>query len=263
MDDLRDLLADDGSVNQDIDEAVRQVERVLERGRQQFPDEPRLASAEADFARLLRDDERSLAALKAAFASNPRDPYVATRLARVYEDRNDLASAEECLRRSLQTNGADKQLHFRYAQVLRAIDPTDAERLAYHFKRAFTSGDNNHEAQFWYARYAFESDDTEKRREAKTIFRRLRSVPMGHGARIRVRDRMSNGALIPSRFTGTVSRVEVAHGFVSADGRGDEIFLHASNVDGESWDDLRRGDRVAFHIGFNFGGPLALEVHAI
>ncbi len=263
MEDLRDLLADDGATDQDIDDAVRQVERVLERERQQFPEEPRLASAEADFARLLRDHERSLAALKAANAANPRDPYVATRLARVYKDMNDLASAEECLRRALQSNGADKQLNFRYAEVLRAMDPTDTERLAYHFKRAFTSGDNNHEAQFWYARYAFESDDAQKRREAKDIFRRLRNVPMGHGARIRVRDRISNGAQAPSLFTGTVSRVEVAHGFVSADGRGEDIFLHSNDFDGASWEGLKRGSRVAFHIGFNFGGPLALKTHPI
>jgi len=264
IDDLRDLLAEDGVANHNIDDAIRDVERVLERGRQQFPDEPMLDTAEADFARLLRDHTRSFAALRAAFAANPRDPYITTRLARMYEDRDDLASAEECLRRALGSNRTDKQLNFRYAEVLRTIDPSDSERLAYHFKRAFTLGDENHEAQFWYARYAFESDDAEKRREAKDIFRRLRSVRMGHEARIRVRDRMSNGAQqTPTLFTGTVSRIEIAHGFVSADGRGDDIFLHNSDIDGVSWDDLRRGSRVEFHIGFNFGGPLAFNARPV
>lgn len=263
MDDLRDLLANDGSTDHEIDDAVRQVERVLEKGRQEFPEEPRLASAEAEFARLLRDHERSLAALKAAFAANPRDPYVATRLARGYENRNDLSSAEECLRRALQSNRADKQLNFRYAEVLRNIDPTETERLTYHLKRAFTSGDNNHEAQFWYARYAFESDDAQKRREAKEVFRRLRSIPMSHEARTKIRDKMSSGAQTPTLFTGTVSRVEVAHGFVSADGRGEDVFLHSNNYDGASWENLKRGSRVAFHIGFNFGGPLALKARQI
>jgi len=260
MDDLRDLLADDGATDQDIDDAVRQVEQVLERGLQEFPDEPRFATAEADFARLLRDQPRSLAALKAAFAANPRDPYIATRLARVYEDAGDLASAEGCLRKALNSNRSDKQLNFRYAEVMRAMDPTDTERLAYHYKRAFTSGDNNHDAQFWYARYAFDSDDAQKRREAKDIFGHLRGVPMGHEARIRVRDRMSNGAPTPSLYTGVVSRIEAAHGFVTVDGRGEEVFLHKSGVDGMPWDDLRRGSRVAFHIGFNFKGPLAFDV---
>jgi cold shock CspA family protein len=112
-------------------------------------------------------------------------------------------------------------------------------------------------------RYAFESEDAQKRREAKEIFRRLRSVPMDHGARIIVRDRMSNGAPTPSLFTGTVSRIEAAHGFVAVDGRGDEVFLHKSDVDGMPWDGLRRGSRVAFHIGFNFKGPLALEARPV
>lgn len=163
----------------------------------------------------------------------------------------------------MESNRNDRQLNFRYAEVLRAIDPSDNERLAYHFKRAFTPGDDNHEAQFWYARYAFESDDAGKRREAKEIFRRLRSVRMGHEARIRIRDRMSNGTQNPKLFTGTVSSMEIAHGFVTADGRGDDIFMHNSDVDGVPWDDLRRGGRVAFHIGFNFGGPLALDVRPV
>ena len=34
-----------------------------------------------------------------------------------------------------------------------------AEKLAYHFERAFTPRDRNYEAQFWFSRYAFESDD--------------------------------------------------------------------------------------------------------
>ncbi len=239
MDDLVDLLADKEATDQDIDDAIREVERVLERGRQQFPDEPMLNTAEADFARLLRDHKRSFTALKAANAANPRDPYIATRLARVYEDRDDLPSAEECLRKALQSNGVDKQLNFRYAEVLRATDPSDSERLAYHFKKAFTQGDDNHAAQFWYARYAFESDDAGKRREATEIFRRLRSVRMGHEARIRVRDTMSNGDRTPTCFIGTISRTEIAHGFVTADGRGDVIFLHNSDINGVSWDDLQ------------------------
>jgi cold shock CspA family protein len=150
-----------------------------------------------------------------------------------------------------------------HAEVLRGIDPSDNERLAYHFKRAFTPGDDNYEAQFWYTRYAFESQDSEKRREAKDIFRRLRNVGMEHEARIRVRDRMSNGSQTPSLFTGTVSRIEAAHGFVTVDGRGDDVFLHKSDVDGTTWDDLRRGGRVTFHVGFNFGGPLALNAQPV
>ena len=264
MDELRDLLSEnDVATDHDIDDAVRDVERVLERGRQQFPDDPMMNTAEADFARLLRDHTRSFAALKAAFAANPRDPYIATRLARIYEDKDDPTSAEECLRRALENNGTDKQLNFRYAELLRKLYPSDSERLAYHFKRAFTLGDGHHEAQFWYARYAFQSDDAGKRREAKEIFQRLRNVRMGHEARVRVRDRMSNDGRTPIGFTGSMSRIEIAHGFVSVDGRGEDIFLHKSNIDGASWEDLRVQGRVAFHVGFNFGGPLALDARLI
>lgn len=220
-----------------------------------------LDAAEADFARLLRYYDRSFVVLKAAFAANPRDPYIATRLARVYQDRGEPQSAEECLRKALESNRSDRQLYFRYAEVLRSINPSDVEKLAYYFRRAFTPGDDNHEAQFWYARYAFESDDGEKSREANDIFRRLRNVRMGHDARIRIRDTISNGDSLPTRFTGTVSRTEIAHGFVVVDGRGDVVFFHKSNVDEAAWDDLGSGSRVGFNVGFTFGGPRALNVH--
>ena len=86
---------------------------------------------------------------------------------------------------------------------------------------------------------------------------------MGHEARMRVGDRMSNGAQTPKLFTGTLSRMEIAHGFATADGRGEDVFLHNSDVDRVSWDDLRRDGRVALHIGFDFGGPLALDARPV
>ena len=47
---------------------------------------------------------------------------------------------------------------------------------------------------------------------------------------------MVNGA--PKRFTGTIVRIEMTHGFVVTDGRGDEIVFHRNDVDRDTWDTL-------------------------
>ena len=258
---LQDLLSDRESTNRDIDEAVRNVERALDEGRQRFPEETLFKTAEADFARLISDDDRAARALEWAFRANPRDPYIATRLARMYERRGEFESATDVLRKAVENNSTDKQLNYSYAELLRVTNPSDTDNLAYHFRRAFTKWDSNHEAQFWYARYAFDSEDVEKRREAKQIFRRLRDVPMHHEARHRLRDRIKDNGT-PRRFTGTVVRIEMTHGFVMTDGRGDEIFFHRNDVGRDTWDRLGTQSRVAFNIGFTFAGPSALQVEA-
>jgi cold shock CspA family protein len=243
----------------DIDDAIRATERALDIGRQQFPDDPNFKTAEADFARLLNDHERSLRALRSAFLTNSRDPYIAARLARIHERQGDTTAAMEVLHRALEQNPNDKQLNFSYAEVLRVTNPSATHDLIYHFRRAFTKWDDNYEAQFWYARYAFESEDSDRRLEAKLIFRRLRDVPMRSDARHRVRDRITVDAQ-PKRIKGTVARMQFGFGFITTDGRGDTIFFHRNDIDDTTWDDLVDGSRVAFEIAFTFGGPLAVQV---
>jgi cold shock CspA family protein len=61
-------------------------------------------------------------------------------------------------------------------------------------------------------------------------------------------------------FEGTVSRVEIAHGFITIDGRGDDIFFHKNNVDNNTWNQTRNTSRVIFNLGFAFGGPVAINI---
>jgi tetratricopeptide (TPR) repeat protein/cold shock CspA family protein len=259
MDEVRDLLADNNSVEQDIDDAIRQVERTLETARQQFPEESVFRTAEATFASLLKDSERSVRALQAAFQRNPRDPFIAIRLARVYEKEGDLAASREVLHQALERNPSNKQIHFTYAEILRVLTPSDVENLAYHYRKAFAKWDDNHEAQFWYARYAFDDRDADKRREAKDIFRRLREIYMQNDARHTVRDRTFDGGR-PKRFEGTISRIAINYGFVTTDGRGDEVFFHRNGAHSTDWKELLAGKRITFEMGFAFSGPVALKI---
>ena len=82
---------------------------------------------------------------------------------------------------------------------------------------------------------------------------------MPHEVRIQVRDVIGD----PShrkQFSGTVTRVEAAHGFVSVDGRGDWVFFHETDVAQGIWDRLSSGTRVVFFIGFSLRGPKAIDL---
>lgn len=259
IDDLKDLLSDTDSTDRTLDEVIRSIEANLEQGKQHFPDDQHILNAEAEFGRVLEDSERTFNALKKAFRANPRDPRIAIRLSRLHNTKGDRSSAIQCLHDSLQNNRGDKQLNFNYALLLRDSKDSDNQKLAYHFRRAFTKWDKNYDAQFWYARYAFDSDDKEKRKEAKDVFHHLRDARITHAARVRIRDEITDDGVQKS-FSGAVDRVESNYGFVTIDGSGEDIFFHQKNVEPTVWDKLRHGKRVQFNIGFNFGGPTALRL---
>ena len=148
IDTLKDLLADERVSERAVDQAIRSTEETFFRALQEYPRDSHILAAEADFGALIRDDQRALRALQQAHETNSRDPYVASRLARVYEERGHLNAALETLKAALASNPGDKQLNFRYARVLQQGMDADADTLAYYFRRAFSPGDKNFEAQF-------------------------------------------------------------------------------------------------------------------
>ena len=261
VDELRELLAEDKTTPRDLDEVIRRVERNLERGKQRHPDNSFLLTLEAEFGNLLEDSERSREALKSAHAASPRDPFLATRLSAFYQRNGELGKAQACLQEALEGNRTDKRLNFAYGSVLRALDPCDSDTLEYHFRRAFTKWDDQHEAQFWFARYAYESSDSSKREDSRATFRKLRDTKMSHEAKTRVRDRVLEGGHAKV-FTGEIARITANHGFIIRDGPGDTVFFHKNGVKGGSWADLVEGVRVAFEVGFTFRGAIALKVEA-
>jgi len=262
IDDLKDLLKSDHTTDQDIGEAIRGVEKWLEQGNQKHPDDQYLLSLEADLGKLLDDSERVRNALDKAFKANPRDPYIAGRYSRVLESAGEQLTARECIKAALESNINDRNLNFRYATLLRHSNPEDHALLSYHYRRAFTKWDDNYEGQFWFGRYYYESDDVDKQTESKEVFRHLRSAPIEHDKRIRVRDWIRESAS-KKQFTGSIVKMEPSHGFVIVDGRGDRIFFHKSNTENDIWPSLSSRMRVIFNIGFSFGGPVATSLKPV
>ncbi|MCA6533902.1 MAG: SIR2 family protein, partial [Pseudanabaena sp. M135S2SP2A07QC] len=188
IDNLRYVLEQDEPTNRDIEDAVRDIEKILEETKQNYPENTFVNNLEAEFANLIEDDERALKALEIAFNANPRDSYIAIRLSTLYKNKDNLESASSCLKKALENQTLSKELNYQYAQVLRKMFPRDIDSLIYYFGRAFSKGDQNYPAQFWYSRYLFESSDLEKINESKSLFQRLRYGAIQYEVRRKVRD---------------------------------------------------------------------------
>ena len=253
------MLDEEKSTDREVDEAIRGIEDLLIGAEQSLELDERILTLEADLARLLKDHSRALSALKKAFEKNDRDPYIATRLSRILEDRREYDEATKVVGRALQSNRTDKKLNYRYAMLLRRTSPEDSRAILYRLQRSFQEGDTNHLAHFWYARYAYQYGDRVERQRSKRIFRQLRSQAIPAAERWKIRDVMKDPSGQSTQFHGLINRLEETHGTIERQDNRDWIFLHRTENSGD-WKKLKQGGSVKFSIGFNFGGPLAIEV---
>lgn len=260
LDQLKEVLIDPKSGDAEIDRLLQDIEQTLENGLQRFPEDSYLLSAEADLSELLVDEDRARHALRAAFDRNRRSPFIAARLSRVLSEAGDAPGAKAVLETALDTNAGGRRLHFSYALLLRESKQDPVDTMLHHLRRSFSPGDKNYYAQFWYAAYLFMKDDVQSLQESRALFRTLWAAPLGHELRSKVRGTFDDAAGHPRVFTGTLSRKDVAFGWLSRDGHGDRIYVREEQLPEDSWDLLYERQTVQFQIGFNFAGALALEV---
>lgn len=256
---LEDTIADPDATALSIDDRVRGAEEVVRRGLQEFPGDPFLLTSEAALGRLLRDDERVLQALIMAHKANRRDIFIATRLASTLDSLERHEEAVEVIHEALEASPGDKHLNFMMASLLRTGGPEpDYARALFHYRRSFSEGDTNLEAQFWFARLAHEIGNEEEKSEASRVFRRLREVPMRNRTRHSIRD---NGfsAGDGGRESGVINSLEASYGFVIRDLRGERLFAHR-RYSTESWGAMRPGIRVSLKVGYCFSGPVAVDL---
>ena len=63
--------------------------------------------------------------------------------------------------------------------------------------------------------------------------------------------------------TGTIARLNNGYGFISREGEEKDLFFHANELSGASFDDLREGDKVSFEVGESPKGPNAVNVSPV
>jgi tetratricopeptide (TPR) repeat protein len=259
IDRLKELVDDSQASNRDLDRLLQEIERTLESGLERFPADEYILSAEAELSMVLSNEERAHTALSTAFEHNRRSPFIANRLASIHVGRGEFVEARRILELALETNPGDPKLHLAYAKLL--IDlKANLSDILYHLHRSFTPGDRNYNAQFLYAMYLFIQGDPDSLRQSRGLFQVLQSANLPYQARSRIRESFSNDDGVAIRLPGTVSAKEVAYGFITRDGTGDRITMREEYIGADEWAEIYYNQHVTFEIGFNFFGPVALNV---
>ena len=133
-----------------INDSLKETEEAIGDGLQRFPGDPYILAAESQLAALLKDEKRALTALQTGFEQNPANAFIAIRLAKSFVDNAQISQAIETYECAIESGCTDKKLHYNYGMLLSNIPDTPGEKIEYHLRRAFTQGDRNYEAQFWY-----------------------------------------------------------------------------------------------------------------
>lgn len=257
---LEEILYQESPNEMEMDSIIEKIESHIQKGLQEYPGDSYLLDAEADFHNLLRDEDSLSDTLKKAFNFNKKNPYIAKRLAQLYKSKDKLDEAIKTIESALDVNPNDNQLNFEYAMLLRKQEKDKNDTIIYHLKRSFTKWDENYEAQFWYARFCFVSDDEDLIKESKEIFRKLREAPIKHEVKTTIKDKMRNKQGEIKKFAGILEKKKPTYGFIKREGYQDTIFIHKNNLEKSIWDNLFEGKNIKFGIGFQFKGPIVVDV---
>jgi len=232
-----------------IEQAVKEVEAALQDGYQRSPGDSYLRSAESRMAELVEDSDRAVKALEKALQTNPRNGFLANRLAQLYQKHSKPEKSKTVLEAALSANSNDRRLQYAYARLLMELGAS-ASDILYHLQRSFTPGDSNYEAQLLYGRQLYMIGKIE---ESKAVFKVLKSVPASSTTKFKLTFPLGD------QYRGEIARIETTYCFIVRDGIGDWVYAYRENV-GAAWSSLGPKSRVQFRIAFTFGGTSAFDV---
>ena len=64
----------------------------------------------------------------------------------------------------------------------------------------------------------------------------------------------------PTKYVGRITRLEYAYAFILQEFSDEWVFLHRTNVDKETWDELERLSTVSYQLGFTYRGLAACQI---
>lgn len=230
-----------------------------------FPEDNYSYEFDKNLTRILRDYEGYIRAVKDSYEQGLKTPDRAITLSQIKVDEGDYDGAINTLKEAIGDNRSSHKLHFEYAQLLRKHSKAEVlnDTLAYNYQRSYSPNDSNYVAQFWFARFAFLSEDKSNVRQALNIFKALKSVRTSSSLKREIRDfdkdRTTSQYI---DYYGTISQLTYQHGFIELDKRDVSIyFSKADMVDDEDWGLLEIGDKLKFFVGYNYLGPTAISVN--
>lgn len=266
VDELYDLLdagkeEPDTMVDRKIGEIVKQYERCSSISAQRFPENEQFLLLEERFLTLLKKNDKAEKALQRAYNSNPRNEFIASRLAARLLSSDRFADAKSVLVKSLEQNPGGRLLHLKMAMFLMKYGSGTEKRLIQdHLRKSFTDGDGNYNAQFWYAREVFLNGDFPT---ASRLFDQLSSAFMSSQMRNEVRGAVRAETGEPVRYRGEVATLEVGYGFLKSPSFPLDIFTQSKDSEAEHWTQVQRYGKVSFELAFTMRGPRAVRVSPI
>ena len=234
-------------------EAAKETETIIRHGLQTFPESSQLLAAEATFREYLNQTTRAQKALERAFNLNPRQDWLAVRLARMYQASEDVANSKRVLKACLQDNPSSKFAHLEMGLVL--ISSGENNAAIEHLRRGFTWGDNHFEAQFWYARELFLQGQLDK---AGELFTALNDKAPG---RFRTRAAAAaerDGTSIA--YDCRLERKEEGYAFLRLPLFPKDIFASRADSDSAEWDKLYARAQAKCWVAFNRRGARAISI---
>ena len=254
---VEDQIALSPDDDQVITEMVKNAEETIQMALQRFPDDEYILDAEAKLAELIGASQKAIVALKKAFERNSMSPYISRGLSRLYENMGEHSKARGVLEKCLDGLPINKAVNAALARLLTNHYPQDGQKAEFHWRRSFTDGDARYDSQFWYARQLWIN---EKKIEARQLFSQLRSARVSPETKRKVRGTIMDSSGYPAKYVGRVTRLEYAYAFVSQEFSDEWAFLHRTNVDKETWDELERLSSVSYQLGFTYRGLAACQV---
>ena len=256
IDEFKELLdslnGDDGEQYSIVSDKAKQIQTSIQHGLQSYPESSVLLTIEASFKDILNKKEQALRIFERAFKLNPRQDWLAVRLSQRYSGSGDLLEAKRVLEECIKANPSSKSAHFEMGRILsEAGDPNAVVSL----RHGFTLGDNNYEAQFWYARELFLQKRFAEARElfnslherAPSRFRGKEGVPVKQGENL-------------VEYGGYVIRREEGYAFLKFSEFPENIFAARAESDSDEWDKLYRNANIKCALAFSRRGPRAISV---
>ena len=254
IEELKDILQTDDQPL--IERKVKEIQKILEKALQLFPDSSFILDSEATFSEILNRYPIAVKALKKAYEVNKRSTYLAVRLSRMYEDQDKIEKSIQILKACLDRNPGEKIINSKIAYMLAKYEKGTPGEIKYYLRRSYTEGDDNYASQFWYARCLYIEGDING---ALTIFNRLKNQNIDNRIKQKIRGTIKENGEI-KQFSGTISRLEASYAFIIRDEMQDRIFAYISQNNYAEWKNLSTSRRVVFNMAFNYRGPQALNV---
>lgn len=232
-----------------IEKLVKEVEKYISLATQSFPEESFIIEANANFNSLIDNAPKAKELLRNAFIQNNKSPYLSTRLASLYEAEGNIDKAIDTIKTTLNFQPGDKDLNYKMAIYLGKKEENNLDDVLFYLKRSFNKGDNRYHAQFWYARALYLDN---QQSEALSIFKKLKTINMDPQVKYQPR------GILSEQFEGDILNIFLNNGLIKRNVYGDKIFFFRHNEEND--DNLSRGAKVEFKLGFNYCGPIGVNV---